>query len=761
MNWKGRLTRRRLIALACLAALLVLPRLLPRQSLQDAFPSSRSVMALDGELLRLTLASDQQYRLWTPLEQIAPALQEAVLLYEDRWFYRHPGINPWALVRASAATATGTRRIGGSTITMQLARRLYGIDSRSLGGKLHQAVAGVWLELRYSKHDILEAYLNSAPFGGNVEGVAAASLAYWRKPVSELSVPEAINLAVIPQNPRKRIGGAGREARSRLAAMWLKRHPGDARFTSETVLAVPFQSRTTLPFAAPHAVDYLLRSSGDRVVVSSIDLKLQRLMERVLAEYVKSRASDGIANASALLVDTATMQAKAMVGSSDYRSEAISGQVNGVFARRSPGSTLKPFIYAQALDQGLIHSATVLRDAPSNFGAFAPENFDGRFSGPIPAHQALIKSRNVPAVDLSSRLHQPGLYDFLKLAGVQKLASESHYGLALALGGAELTMEELAQMYAMLPNQGQWHPVRYTGGKGQGGKPLTLLSPEATFITLDMLRQTPRPDTFAPARPAVAWKTGTSWGFRDAWTAGVFGRYVLVVWVGDFDSSSNPAFIGIEAAAPLFLRIVDAVRAEKLDPGQMATSQPAGLQRIDVCAASGDLPNADCPVTAKAWFIAGKSPVRESTLHRKVLVDSRTGQLACKPGPSTREEVFEYWPSDMRALFQKAGMPLRAPPAGDCGDGAALADTGPQIVSPLRGLTHLQRTSKREPLMLVAESGSSGGKLLWFAGDALLGAVKPGQALAWQAPKAGRYTLRVVDEHGLADSRDILIEAVE
>lgn len=761
MRLRARLTRRRFVALACLAALLLAPRLLPRAQLQESFPSSRSVMAANGELLRLTLASDQQYRLWTPLEEMAPALVEAALLYEDRWFHAHPGVNPWALLRAGLATATGKRRIGGSTVTMQLARRLYGIDSRSVGGKLHQAAAAVWLELRYSKHDILEAYLNAAPYGGNIEGVGAASLTYWRKPVRELSVPEALNLAVIPQNPRKRLAGrdtALADARRRLAALWVAKHPQDARFANEAVLAVAFQERASLPFGAPHAVDYLLRSSGERFVHATIDPKIQHLAERVLAEYVKSRAADGIANASAMLVDASTMQVKALVGSADYRSAAISGQVNGAFARRSPGSTLKPFIYAQALDQGLIHSATILKDAPSNFGAFAPENFDGRFSGPVPAHEALIRSRNVPAVDLASRLHQPGLYDFLKLAGVQKLAPEGHYGLALALGGAEVSMEELAQLYAMLHNQGQWQGLRYTRA-APAAKPLALLSPEAAYITLDMLRQTPRPDTFAAARPAVAWKTGTSWGFRDAWTAGVFGRYVLVVWVGDFEGASNPAFVGIEAAAPLFLRIVDALRAEKLDPGQMAMSLPAGLRRVDVCAASGDLPNAFCPVKAQAWFIAGKSPARESTLHRELLVDTRSGRLACSPGPHTRAEVFEFWPSDMQALFRKAGMPLRTPPEGDCGEAAAV-EGGPQIVSPLRGVTHLQRTGRMDGLELRAESGN-GGKLLWFADSALLGSTRPGEALAWNPPQAGRYVLRVVDDKGQADSRELTVEAAE
>lgn len=768
---------RRWAAVAGILLLLVLPRLLPKPPLSEAFPSSRSVTASGGELLRLTLASDDQYRLWTPLPEVAKPLQEAVLLYEDRWFYWHFGVNPWALARATMATATGKRRIGGSTVTMQLARRLYHIDSRSVSGKLRQSLAAFWLEWRYSKSDILEAYLNCAPYGGNIEGVGAASLVYWRKPVRDLNVPEAINLAVIPQNPKKRLPEfsgksetlALKTARKRLAKLWVARHPEDQRFADEAVLKLVFQSRNSLPFLAPHAVDYLLHANSGREVKASLDLKMQGLVERILTEYVKSRADVGIANASALLVDTSDMQVKALVGSADYRNEAIDGQVNGVLAKRSPGSTLKPFIYALALDQGLIHSATILKDAPSKFGAYAPENFDGRFSGPIPAQEALIRSRNIPAVILASHLNKPDLYDFLKMAGVQKMAPESHYGLALVLGGGEVTMEELAQLYATLANRGQWQALNYVQTSAPvTNRVLTLLSPESSFITLDMLRHSPRPDTFAPARPGIAWKTGTSWGFHDAWTAGAFGRYVLVVWVGNFDGRSNPALVGIDAAAPLFLRIVDAMRAEKLDRGEVASAQPPDLRRVDVCAASGDLPNPECPVLSSAWFIAGKSPIKQSTLHRTVLVDTRTGRRACQPGPNTRAEVFEFWSSDMLSLFKRAGMPLRAPPEGDCGNdhagvgaslgGDAASEDGPRIVAPSRGVTQIQRYGKQEPVYLQAEAGPGSGSLHWFADDALLGTTKAGESLAWKPPQAGRYLLRVVDAEGRADSREMTVE---
>ncbi|MDP3785646.1 MAG: penicillin-binding protein 1C [Undibacterium sp.] len=745
-------------------------RLSPKPDLAHQFPSSRTVFAADGELLRMTLAYDEQYRLWTPLTQIAAPMQEAALLYEDRWFYWHPGVNPWSLVRASFATVMGKRRIGGSSISMQLARRVYHIDSRTVNGKLRQVFGALWLELRYSKHDILEAYLNSAPYGGNVEGVGAASMIYWRKSVRDLTVPEALNLAVIPQNPRKRVTNSTQDsdtvsliaARQRLAQLWLKRHPDDARLIAADGLALPFQRRSSLPFLAPHLVDHVLRETKQNVIQTTLHLKTQKLIETMMRDYVKTRADQGIKNASAILIDASKMEVKALVGSIDYHDAAIAGQVNGVLARRSPGSALKPFIYALALDQGLIHSGSILKDAASNFGAFAPENFDGRFTGPIPAHLALIRSRNIPAVDLASRLSRPNLYDFLKLGGVQKLAAESHYGLALALGGAEISMEELATLYASLLNQGQRRDLHYFAhNEVEKEATINLLSPEAAYITVDMLRQNPRPDTFAPARPAIAWKTGTSWGFRDAWTAGVFGRYVLVVWVGNFDGSSNPALIGIEAAAPLFLRIVDALRAEKLDKGEMASSQPEQLKRLDICVASGDLPNAECPVIAPAWFITGKSPIRESSLHRKILIDTRTGRRACSASQFTREEVFEYWPSDMLTLFNKAGMPLRKLPEGRCPtDEVNLAqDAAPSITSPLRGVSHIQRATQQTPIYLRAEAGSSGGKLSWFVDDSLLGQAKPGEALAWLPPKAGRYTLRVLDSNGLSDSRQVVVMA--
>lgn len=762
------------ITAACLLAL----RWAPHEPLSERFGGSVAVRAQGGELLRLTLAPDQQYRLWVPLSRMSPVLVDSVRLYEDRWFDWHPGVNPAALVRSAWSTFTGGRRQGGSTLTMQLARRLHGLDTRHVPGKLAQIGLAVWLEARHSKEDILEAYLNTAPYGANIEGVEAASLIYFGKPAQALTMPEALTLAVIPQNPVKRIASRGQNAelqaaRDRLWAIWQQRHPQDARpHAPEALLTPPARGRAKLPFLAPHLTDALLarprETNASTSIDTTLDVRMQRTLERVIQAYVRTHGERGIRNASALLLDTQSMEVRAVVGSADYRDAEIEGQVNGTLAKRSPGSTLKPFIYALALDQGLLHPRTMLKDAPTTFGAFSPENHDGQFVGPVSAQDALIRSRNIPAVSVAARLSRPNLHGFLQLNQVSRLQSEAHYGLALVLGGGEVTMEELARLYAVLANGGRVRQLAYTheDARAQAAEeadhpPLQVLSEEAAFITLDMLRQTPRPDTAEPARPPVAWKTGTSWGFRDAWTAGVFGRHVLVVWIGQFDGAGNPAFVGIHAAAPLFVRIVDALRAEGLDPGEPVRPRLPQLRQVEVCADTGGMPDALCPVKAKTWFIAGKSPIRASTLHRTMWVDERTGQPLCAQAGErpahAREVVVEQWGSDMRRLFRQAGLPRRQL-ASACDTDQSGEGQAPQIQEPMRGVHYVLRSGHSRALALRADGGPDARTLHWFADDALIGQVKPGAALSWTPPQAGRYVLRVVDDQGRADARELHVE---
>jgi penicillin-binding protein 1C len=760
------------IALALILAMAGL-RLWPHEALASRVLSSTVIYADDGKLMRMTLAADDQYRLWTPLEDVSPEFVDALLLHEDQYFYLHPGVNPVAIARAAVVNA-GAKDFGpgASTISMQLARRLYGLRTRTISGKVEQMLAAVWLELRYSKHDILEAHVNLLPYGQNVQGVGAASLVYFGKPASRLTLAEALALAVIPQAPRVRDPAAGespalRAARLRLLARWQATHPGDAAAARLAREPLAYRRPAELPFIAPHVTDGLLQSGEHpREIRSTIDFTLQRLLERQIDQYLAAQSRYRVNNAVAMLVDLRTLDVKAEVGSARYLDAGIEGQVNGALAKRSPGSALKPFIYALAMDQGLIHPRTVLKDAPMAFGPYSPENFDGVFRGPITAEDALVGSRNVPAVALAARLSEPSFYQFLRSAGVSRMASERHYGLALALGGGEVTMEEVATLYAMLGNGGELRPLRYTTDSPRS-QPTRVLSREASFMVLDMLTRNPRPDGIGEDGPprAVAWKTGTSWGFRDAWTAGVVDSYVLVVWIGNFDGSGNPAFVGIRAAAPLFLKIADALESTHATPPAPGLTPTTALARVDVCAASGDLPNADCAQTVPTWYVPGRSPIRVSTVHRRVRVDTRTGREACADTPAAfvHKEVYEFWPSDLSALFARAGIPRRRPPEpGDCGSASTLAAAKPAITSPMSGAAYDLRTRRlgADPLAFTATADGAVRTLYWFVDSAYVGASAPSRSLYWTPSRPGRYDLSVVDDHGASDTRKLEIELV-
>jgi penicillin-binding protein 1C len=782
-----RLWQNYIVVALLLSAALVGIRLWPHAPLSSLTPSSTALYDDHGRLLRLTLASDERYRLWTPLAEMPPALVDAVTLQEDAWFRWHPGFNPVSLVRGAWVTyVRGGNRQGGSTLTMQLARLIYRLNTRTPAGKLQQVLRAVQLELFYSKNAILEAYLNYAPYGRNIEGVGAASLVYFDKPVAQLTLPEALALAVLPQDPSRRVRDAAsaaddddligtrlHAARARLYQRWLVRHPQDATAAALMRLPMHLRSPEHLPFAAPHFVEEVLvaqrlrGASGQATLRTTLNLDLQHLLEKQVAAHVAHNADRGVRNAVALLIDTRDLGIKALVGSADYFNANIAGQVNGAAAKRSPGSALKPFVYALGFDQGVLHPQTVLRDVPTAFGPFTPENFDGRFLGPVTATEALIRSRNIPAVDVAAKLQHPDFYEFLKDTGISRLAPAEHYGLALVLGGGEVTPEELGKLYAMLANRGELQPLRHLIAEPRAGG-ARVLSEEASFMVLDMLRQNPRPDDTMIAQPGrlpVYWKTGTSWGFRDAWTAGIVGPYVVIVWVGNFDGSSNPAFVGVETAAPLFFHVADALRARDPQLAEPVHAPPQHLKRVQICLASGDLPNAWCPRRGYTWFIPGKSPIRVSNVHRPIVLENATGTPACPPyDPAlTHMEVFEYWPSDLARVFRQAGIPRRAPPAlPDCSSGSEDGQI-PQIVSPLRGQTYARRLSRagEERIAFHATVDAGVQSVYWFVDDEFVGSAPAGESLLWQPELAGNFTVRAIDDHGRADSRPLRIEVTE
>lgn len=771
-------TRKRTTAVAVVAAAAVVLflLLLPARPLLARVSFSRVFLDRDGGLLRIMLTEDEKYRVYHRLGEFPPEMIEAILFQEDRWFWIHPGFNPVTLVKAFQTTyIRKERRAGGSTITMQLARMVYRINSRTIPGKIRQILAANWLEIRYSKREILEAYLNLVPCGGNIEGYPAAAWYYYRRDIASCSLSEILLLSVIPQDPLDRAPSAKSQpeellrAREILFVRWVQEHPEDA--SSALEIALPLAVYADWPFQAPHLTDYLHHriTPEQRTVKTTLDPSLQLLTEREIARYLNQVRGKGVNNTAVGILDWTTMELVACVGSSDYFNYEIEGQVNGTAAKRSPGSTLKPFIYALAMEQGLIHPETMLKDAPTSFNEYTPDNYHKDFVGPIKAWRALVDSRNIPAIVLADQLHDPDLYDLLSCAGVSGLKDKGHYGLSIVLGSAEVTLLELLRLYAVLPNQGKLKGIRMIQEEGSS-ESLAVLSPESCWITLDMLEKNPPPIETRPRyseQSPVAWKTGTSIGFKDGWAIGVVDRYVIAVWVGNFDGYGNPAFNGRTTAGPLLFRIAYALLADIPRIERLPHSRPPqSLRRVEVCEVSGAIPGPHCRRKMLTWYIPGVSPIAACSIHREIHIDTRTGYRTDEPvGPYVKKEVREFWPTDLLALFEEAGLPRIIPPEYPPEqESFSTRDNGfkPRILSPLGKTTYVVRDypDRNRILTLAASADADAGTLFWFANDRFLGRTSPKGQLFWE-PEPGLWMVTVLDSRGRADSVEIRVARSE
>lgn len=726
------------------------PALLP-----EGLAFSRVLEDGDGRLVHLGLTPDGRYRLKTALQDISPVMVEATLAMEDRHFRSHPGVNPLSMLRALGGVLTGSRHGGGSTITMQYARLRWQMKTTSLTGKVMQMLRALQLERHYSKDEILEAYFNLAPYGGNVEGAGTASLLWYGKAVKDLNLREAVALSVLPQSPTRRRPLAGKVNAEHAAAaqrLWNRLKPRADPLDAGYAL----RPEALVPRELPHLARRLFLQRPDLLRVrSTINLVQQHALEQTLSEYVSQRRDVGIANGCALLVHAPSRAVLAYAGSAAFLNESIQGQVDGIVARRSPGSALKPFVYALAMQQGLIHPRSLVKDGRLSYSDYNPENFDREFIGPIPAQEALFRSRNIPAIALTEKLAAPGLYGFLKSAGVRLPKPASYYGLSLPLGGAEVSPEELASLYAMLASDGVARPLRLDASSippAPGTSP--LLSAEARWLACEMLR--------GPVSSEVAWKTGTSHGFRDAWCAGIRGDYVLVVWLGNFDGKGNPTLVARRTAAPLLLKLFD-----RLALPNRCLPPPSGVKQVELCAVSGSLPAAARQHVTHGWFIPGVSPIKGCELHQEILVDSANGlRVARDDGSRTlRREVWESWPPDMMELFKQAGLPRKPLPAwapGEVPTAEGERREAPKIVSPVVQRTYTLRAHDpaRQSIPLRAQTAAGVRQVFWFAGDRYLGAVAPVDSLLWQAAP-GTWKLQVLDDHGRSSTCNVRVEVAE
>ncbi|MBD3165690.1 penicillin-binding protein 1C [bacterium] len=760
----GRTGRIVLVTIALIVLFLLLLLLIPLPENALGPPASTVLLDRHEKLLRVYLSPEDGYHIPVKLDRVSPYLKAAVVTYEDRFFYIHPGLNPGAIARALLLNLNAGRIVsGGSTITQQLARM---IDRRprTLPVKLLEAFRALQLELRYSKDEILAAYLNHAPFGGNVIGVEAASRIYFGKPALELGPGEAALLAALPQSPTRLrpdlAPGKAKDRRDEVLHRMQRLGVIDEKQYARAVRESAAHRRKPFPLHAPHLCDDLHARLPGRTIMTTIDAALQQTASEILKRHMNSLRGKHISNAAVVILENETGALRALIGSADYFDLQASGQVNGATAVRSPGSTLKPFVYALAMDQGRLTPSNLLEDIPVNYSGYEPANYDEVFHGMVTMRHALTHSLNVPAVNTLQQVGLTGFLHLLKQGGVSTLeAGPDHFGLSLILGGGGVRLLELTNLYAMLARQGRYLPYRLLENRPAMEEERLLSEGSARLIT-DILTEVRRPD-FPPSwetsvyLPMIAWKTGTSYGHRDAWSIGYNPRWTIGVWIGNFSGEGAVGLVGSEAAGPLLFDLFNALSGETEEWYEM----PTEVGTREVCVLSGMPPGPGCAGTVQAPYLRDRSPRTTCTLHSVYQVDDSTGYRLCplcRPGRAYHDERFVTWPARVASWRREQGMHVEPLPRHfpDCNRVAASGD--PEIHSPVDDVTYVIRLHaplEDQQILLEAAFAADVTTVYWFVDEELVYEGPPDRKV-FLPPVLGQHTVVCMDDEGRKASRD-------
>ena len=671
------------LAVALLLAILVAPMPSFRA------PLSTVVEAADGTLLGARVAADGQWR-FPPPDSLPEKYVTCLINYEDRWFRWHPGVNPVAVVRALTDNIRAGETVrGGSTITMQVARMARGNPERTYGGKIIEMLSAVKLELFRSKHTILKLYAANAPFGGNTVGLEAAAWRYTGRGTSDLTWAEAATLAVLPNAPALIYPGRNTERlkqkRDRLLLTLAERGFLDS-LTCELAMGEPLPGAPIpMPSVAPHLTGRLWFAEPGTRKRTTVDLFLQREISELVNRHVSALEGNGIHNAAAVVVEVATGNVVAWVGNSTLPDTTgrHGRDVDMVTAPRSTGSIMKPFLYAGLLSSGMLLPNALIPDIPTRFQGFRPENADFSYSGAVPAGDALARSLNIPAVRMLQMYEEERFLILLRRMGFTTFTKPaSHYGLSLILGGGEATLWELASAYASMarvltdstqPAIGNWQSAV---GNQQANLPTETISdrktarpqdrktlqstrqsvtgqpvsPASIWLTYEALRRVNRPETetgwqYFGSAPEVAWKTGTSFGFRDAWAIGTTPQYVVAVWAGNADGEGRPGLSGITSAAPLLFDIIRLLPAS----ASWFARPEEGLTLVEVCSASGYRAGPDCTGRREEWVPEAGLRSEACPYHTVVSLDStetwRVNSSCAAPGEMIARSWFVLPPA--------------------------------------------------------------------------------------------------------------------
>ena len=752
------------------AVLLAVPVLLfvwlapfPSQAIKE-IGYSQTILDKEGNILRVFLGSKDRWLLPVELSEINPQLINATIAIEDKRFWHHHGVDPIAVFRSAWLNITHRKILmGASTLSMQVIRLLED-RPRTFPNKIIEAAHAIWLETIYSKQEILRLYFELAPYGGNIHGVKAASWRYFKKYPKDLSLAECALLAGLPQSP------------SRLRP---DRHPERAQKRREMVLqsmlANGFIARDqfdlsnkepvkawhySFPFVAPHFTVWAHSKYPSKPVLeTSLDPLLQEKAERILKNRLSELVDYKVHNGAVVILENKTGKVRALVGSNDFFDNEHAGQVNGALSRRSPGSALKPFTYAIGFDLGLYTPRMILADVPVQYQGYAPLDYSKKYRGPVTVRESLADSLNVPAVEVLQKSGYQRLYTLLKQAGMTTLTKgPEHYGLSLTLGTAEVRLLELANAYAMLARLGEFRSVSILD-KPDHVREKRLLSEGAAYLVADILEDSERlalSDFVGNRRnlPRVAWKTGTSYGNHDAWTVAYNPEYTIGVWIGNFSGKPSKSLVGVEAAAPVAIRLFERIYANQPAPWY---EKPASVGSRKVCLLSGEPVSHICPHSADDLFIIGRSMDRTCSIHKKFFIDKETGMALDGPvkGQSVLEKVYAVWPQAIHTWFERHDPAYDSPPVMESGIDMARTWEGadPKILSPVNQCEYFLDRSRSidQKLVLKADGSYDTRKLFWFINGQYVSEARGGEGFFWPM-REGRHRITVTDDYGRSSS---------
>ncbi|MBN1252304.1 MAG: penicillin-binding protein 1C [Bacteroidales bacterium] len=718
---------------------------------------STIINSSDSSVVHAFLSYDDKWRMKTEINEITPLLEKAIIFKEDKYFYYHPGVNLAAIIRAATNNILKQKRTSGaSTITMQVARLLEP-KNRTYFNKIIEMFRAFQLEMHFSKEEIFQMYLNIIPFGGNIEGVKAASILYFEKAPNHLSLAELTALSIIPNRPNSLVLGKDNAMIIKSRNLWLKRFEKAKLFPKQDIndaLNEPLTaSRHISPKSAPQYSFRLRRMFADKPnIYTHLDLKKQIKIENIVKNYINRLYSNNIKNASVLIIDNNTNSIITYIGSADFSNKEDAGQVDGIKAIRSPGSTLKPFLYALAFDKGLITPKLKITDVPVNYSGYEPKNYDSDYHGIVTVSNALINSLNIIAVKILNSYKTENFIKALKKVNFNQIRKdESKLGLSLVLGGCGVTLEELTMLYHAFANQGVFTDVNWlksdTSNTG-----FNIISTESAYMLTEILTQVKRPDLplewqNSADLPKVAWKTGTSYGRKDAWSIGYNKDYTIGVWVGNFSSEGVQELSGSESASPLLFEIFNTIDYKSKNDFY---EQPEKIDFRMVCSESGLIPNSFCKNLIIDAYIPEVSSTNICNHLKKVYIspDSTISYCtSCLPENGYIEAFYPNYKPEMITYYEKQQVKYIKIPKHNPKCERVFAENIPEITSPVNNVEYFVDKTDSTEIMLTCNAANDVNKVFWYVNDKFLKAELPTKSVFYK-PQSGKIKISCTDDKG-------------